>query len=63
MAMSCSHVPHRRFLLTHVSYGDPDLRITPSTGRVHVHGRVVDVARSEYGFNELVVRADEVRLP
>jgi hypothetical protein len=63
LTMSCAHVPSSEFLLTHVIYGDPDLPITPSTGQVHVVGRVVDVAQSEYGFRQLVVEASEVRLP
>ena len=63
LTMSCLHVPESKYLLTHVTYGDPDLAITPSTGRIRVHGRVTDVASSGYGFKELVVDADRIDLP
>lgn len=60
MTMSCSSVPLRRFLFTKVSYDNPDFKITPSTGTVLISGRVVDVARSEYGYSQLIVAADDI---
>jgi pimeloyl-ACP methyl ester carboxylesterase len=60
MTMSCAHVPEGQFLFTQVVYGDPNLPITPSTGKVHVVGQVVDVATSSYGYRELVVQATTV---
>ena len=60
MTMSCSAVPRRRFLFTKVSYDDPDFTITPSTGPVQVSGRVADIARSEYGYSNLIVEADDI---
>jgi hypothetical protein len=62
MTMTCTHVPESQYLFTVVAYGDPNLPITPSTGQMHVTGRVVDVATSGYGYRELVVRADHVDL-
>ena len=41
MTMQCAHLP-RPYILAVVAYGDPDLAVTPSTGRMHVHGKVVD---------------------
>ncbi len=63
MTMSCTGVPMSRYLFTRVIYDDTAFTISPSTGRVHVHGRVVDVARSGLGFSELVVQADHIDLP
>jgi hypothetical protein len=63
MTMSCAHVPESTYLFTHVIYNDPNLRITPNTGKIGVEGRVVDVARSEYGYKELVVQASNIQLP
>ncbi|MFL5955556.1 MAG: hypothetical protein ACJ76I_15770 [Gaiellaceae bacterium] len=62
MTMQCVHLP-KPYLLAAVIYGDPNLAVTPSTGRVHVEGTVVDVATSGLGFRELVVRADRIDLP
>jgi pimeloyl-ACP methyl ester carboxylesterase len=59
MTMECVHLPHE-YLLAVVVYPDPNFNVTPSTGRMHVHGRVVDIATSGYGFRELVVQADRV---
>jgi hypothetical protein len=63
MTMSCAHVPESTYLLTQVIYNDPNLSITPSTGAINVEGRVVDVAKSEYGYKELVVQASNIQLP
>jgi hypothetical protein len=63
MTMTCQHVPEGEFQFTQVQYGDPNLAITPSTGEVHVTGRVVDIARSDYGYKVLVVNATHVDLP
>jgi hypothetical protein len=62
MHMECVHLPSS-YLLAIVVYPDPNLKMTPSTGRVHVHGRIVDIAKSDYGFRELVVQADRIELP
>jgi hypothetical protein len=61
MTMSCSGVPNQ-FLFVDVTYPDPNLPINPSTGRVRVHGQIVDIAESAYGFRELVVLADKIDL-
>jgi hypothetical protein len=61
MTMTCHGVP-QQFTFVDVAYPDPNLPITPSTGRVHVHGRVQDIATSEYGFKVLVVLADRIDL-
>ena len=63
MTMTCQHVPEGEFLFTHVIYGDPNLDVTPSTGEMHIIGRVADVATSDYGYKELVVNASRVVLP
>jgi pimeloyl-ACP methyl ester carboxylesterase len=63
LTMSCAHVPESQYQFTYVAYGDPNLAITPSTGRVRVIGKVVDVAQSAYGYKELVVEASNIVLP
>lgn len=60
MTMSCNHVPQSKFLLTQVVYDDPQLRVTPSTGRMHVTGTVLDTARSAMGYDLLMVHATTV---
>jgi hypothetical protein len=62
MHMECVHL-RSPYLLAIVVYPDPNLKMTPSTGRVHVHGRIVDIATSDYGFHELVIEADRIDLP
>jgi hypothetical protein len=62
MRMECVHLPSR-FQFAIVIYPDPNLKMTPSTGRVHVQGRIVDIAASDYGFRELVIDADRIDLP
>ena len=62
LTMSCPSVPGQ-FLFVKVTYPDPDLPITPSTGMVRVHGQIVDVARSAYGFTSLIVEADQIDIP
>jgi hypothetical protein len=59
--MSCPAVPGQ-FLFVQVSYPDPNFPITPSTGRISVHGRIVDIAHSAYGYTELVVSADRMTI-
>lgn len=61
MTMSCPSVP-QQYLFVQVTYPDPGLPITPSTGRVLVHGRVVNTAKSAYGYQELIVTADKIDL-
>jgi hypothetical protein len=63
MTMTCAHVPESDFLFTHVIYADPNLNVTPSTGQMHVTGKVVDIATSAYGYKELVVEASTIKLP
>jgi hypothetical protein len=62
MTMTCAAVPESQYLFTSVVYGDPNFKITPSTGYVRVQGKVVDVATSGYGFKELVVEANRVTI-
>jgi hypothetical protein len=62
MTMHCSHQP-AQFLFTSVSYDDPNLPVTPSTGNMLVEGHIVDYAQSAYGYKELVVQADRIVLP
>jgi hypothetical protein len=61
LTMSCPAVPGQ-FLFVQVSYPDPNFPITPSTGRISVHGRIVDIAHSAYGYTELVVSADRMTI-
>jgi hypothetical protein len=62
MTMSCDHVPEGQYLFTDVIYDDPSLQPTPDSGTMHVVGTVVDVARSDYGYSELVVQASHVTI-
>lgn len=59
LRMSCVRVPGQ-FLFTDVLFPNPDLPITPSTGRVRVTGRVAGVAESGNGFRTLQVIADQI---
>lgn len=59
MTMSCQATPGQ-FLFTQVTYGDPNLPITPSTGTVQVSGTIAGYARSAYGYKELLVQANRV---
>jgi hypothetical protein len=45
-----------------VTYGDPDLAVSPSRATMRVRGTIVDIIRSEYGFTVLAVAADDVDL-
>ena len=58
--MSCRDVP-TEFQFVDVTYADPEFTVTPSTGPMRVEGKVVDIARSELGFQTLVVLASSVR--
>jgi hypothetical protein len=60
MTMGCVHVPENEFQFTQVIYDDPNLNVTPDTGRMHVVGKVVDIAKSDYGYTELVVEASSI---
>jgi hypothetical protein len=62
MTTQCLHIPPE-YLLVSVAYPDPNLPVTTSTGRMHVHGKIVDIARSDYGYGYLVVLADRIDLP
>jgi pimeloyl-ACP methyl ester carboxylesterase len=62
MTMSCSQVPENEYLFAQVVYGDPNLPVTPDHSRVHVIGKIVDIATSAYGYKELVVDASSVQL-
>jgi hypothetical protein len=59
MTMACPNMP-KQYLFAHVSYPDPDLPMTPSTGNVRVVGTIVNIATSAYGYKELVVDAREI---
>jgi pimeloyl-ACP methyl ester carboxylesterase len=62
MTMSCEHVPESEYLFTDVTYGDPNLPVTPARATAHIVGRIVDVATSGLGYKELVVEATSVQL-
>jgi GDSL-like Lipase/Acylhydrolase family len=62
MTMHCAHQP-AQFLFTSVVYGDPNLKVTPSTGKMLVTGHIIDYSTSGYGFKQLVVQADQIQLP
>lgn len=62
MTMSCQDVPEDKFLFTQVLYGDPNLAVTPDHDQAHVIGKIVDIATSDYGYNELVVEATSVQV-
>jgi hypothetical protein len=62
MTMTCEHVPEYQYLFTQVQYGHSKLRVTPSTGSMHVIGKVIGVAQSELGYKELVVSASKITL-
>lgn len=59
MTMACPEMP-KQYLFAHVSYPDPNLPMTPSTGNVRVIGTIVDTATSGYGFKELIVNATKI---
>lgn len=60
MTMSCQHVPEDQYLFTQVQYSNSHLRVTPSTGLMHVVGKVVGVAKSGLGYKELIVVASKI---
>jgi len=62
MTMSCDHVPEGEFLFTDVGYDDPNLSVTPDTGKMHVVGKIIDISQSDYGYKELVVEASRITL-
>jgi len=62
MTMSCDAVPEGEYLFTDVIYGDPNLPISPDHARAYVVGKVTEVARSDYGYKELVVQASSVKV-
>jgi len=62
MTMTCEHVPENEYLFTDVVYNDPSLQPTPDTGTMHVVGRVLGVARSDYGYSELEVQASQITI-
>jgi len=62
MTMSCEHVPEDEYLFTNVTYDNTGFQPTPDSGTIHVVGQVVNVARSAYGFSELVVQASSVTI-
>lgn len=61
MTMFCPNVPGQ-FLFVHVSYPDPNLAITPSTGFNLIEGTIVEISVSGYGPKTLVVAADNIVL-
>jgi hypothetical protein len=60
MTMSCQHVPENEYLFTDVTYGNPNLAITPDTPEARVIGHVVGTATSDLGYKELLVSASSV---
>jgi hypothetical protein len=60
MVMGCAHVNESQFFYTQVVYGDPNLHPTPSTGQMHVIGKVIDIATSAYGYRVLEVQASSI---
>lgn len=59
MRTTCQKVTGQ-FLFVDITYGDPDLAVTPSHSTVDVEGRIADIAESELGFKVLMVLADQV---
>jgi hypothetical protein len=59
MRTFCPSVP-QQFLFVDIAYADPDLPVSPSVSTMDVHGQVVDIVRSQYGFTVLVVVADRI---
>lgn len=62
MVMGCRHVAQQKFLYTEVVYGDPSLRVNPSTGAMHIIGRVIGTAHSAYGYDVLEVEAETIEI-
>jgi len=62
MTMSCAAVPEGEYLFTDVIYGNPHLPISPDHARAYVVGKIIDIARSEEGYSELVVQASSVKV-
>ena len=60
MVMGCAHVDEGQFFYTQVIYGDPNLKPTPSTGQMHVVGKVIGIATSAYGYRVLEVQASSI---
>lgn len=59
LTLSCDGVPEAYPLVVAV-YPDPDLAVTPATGRLRVSGTIADIGRSESGLVFLVVRASAI---
>jgi hypothetical protein len=59
MTMACPNMP-KQYLFAHVSYPNPDLPMTPSTGNVRVVGTITNIATSAYGYKELIVDARQI---
>lgn len=59
LTTTCTGVS-KQFLFVQVIYDDPDLPITPNTGQFRVRGRIVNTARSAYGYSTLIVQADRI---
>jgi hypothetical protein len=57
--MSGAGVPSQH-LFVDVTYGDPHLNVTPSTGSMAVKGKIVDTAGSQLGFTTLIVVASSI---
>ena len=60
MTMTCQHVSQSSYFFVEVSYDDPNLDVTPSTGFMRIQGTVVGSARSDYGYTVLGVHADRI---
>jgi hypothetical protein len=62
LTMTCEAVPESQYLFTQVTYDDPNLDVTPDTGTMEVTGQVEDVAKSDLGYSELIVKASHIDL-
>lgn len=58
--MTCDGVPLSLYLFTHVQYGTPDIPVTPTNSTMIVHGQVVDIIQSGWGYSALEVFADNI---
>lgn len=58
--MTCDGVPLSQYLFTHVQYGNPDIRVTPTNSTMIVPGQIVDIIQSGWGYSTLEVVADNI---
>lgn len=60
LSMTCDGVPLSQYLFTHVQYGNPDIRVTPTNSTMIVPGQIVDIIQSGWGYSTLEVVADNI---